>query len=87
VKFSLHGNRGLAILAAGFPASSPIACDAGTPGALIEATVGGGGLSYDAATDQYNYAWKTKKRWKGTCRMLVVEVNDGTRHFAKFRFR
>ena len=24
----------------------------------------------DAATDQYNYVWKTDKAWAGTCRQL-----------------
>jgi len=89
VKFSLGGDRGLMIFAAGYPASSPIACDVSEPGAVIEETVtaGGSSLSYDASTDQYSYIWKTNKSWKGTCRMLVVGLEDGTRHFAKFRFK
>src|SRR6185295_6038373 len=32
VKFSLGGNQGLNIFAAGYPASSPIDCDANDPG-------------------------------------------------------
>ena len=89
VKFSLGGDRGLDIFGAGFPASSPIGCDASEPGSEITETVAAGGssLSYDASTDQYSYIWKTNKSWKGTCRMLVVGFSDGTQHFAKFRFK
>ncbi len=89
VKFSLNGNQGLNIMAAGYPISSPVACDAGEPGAVIEETVNAGGssLTYDAATDRYSYIWKTNKAWKGTCRILVVRLNDGSDHFAKFSFK
>lgn len=89
VKFSLGGNQGLAIFAAGFPASSQIQCDASEPGVVIEETVNAGNssLSYNAPTDQYSYVWKTDRAWKGTCRMLVVKFNDDSQHFAKFRFR
>ena len=89
VKFSLGGNQGLAIFAAGYPASGPIPCDASEPGTVIEETVtaGSSSLSYIATTDQYNYVWKTERPWRGTCRVLVVRFNDGTGHLAKFRFR
>jgi hypothetical protein len=89
VKFSLGGDQGLAIFTAGYPASTAIACDASEPGVVIEETVtaGSSSLSYNAISDQYSYVWKTDKSWKGTCRMLIVGLNDGTQHFAKFRFR
>jgi hypothetical protein len=89
VKFSLGGNQGLAIFAAGYPASSPIQCSDNDPSDVIEETVNAGGssLSYNAATGQYSYIWKTNKAWKGTCRMLVVKLTDGSQHLAKFRFR
>jgi hypothetical protein len=89
VKFSLSGDKGLAIFAPGYPLSSEVACDASEPGSAIEETVNAGGssLSYDAAADQYLYVWKTGKAWKGTCRILVVKLNDGAEHVAKFRFR
>ena len=89
VKFSLGGNQGLAIFAAGYPASSPIPCDESEPGTVIEETVtaGSSSLSYNATTGQYNYVWKTDRPWRGTCRMLVVRFNDGAEHRAKFRFK
>jgi alpha-tubulin suppressor-like RCC1 family protein len=89
VKFSLGGDQGLSIFAAGYPVSGPLACDAIEPDSVIEETVNAAGssLTYDIATDQYNYVWKTNKAWKGTCRMFVVRLIDGTDHLAKFRFR
>src|SRR5215207_6035360 len=89
VKFSLGGSQGLAIFAAGYPASSPITCDASEPGIVIEETVtaSSSSLSYSATADQYNYVWKTDRSWRGACRMLFVRFNDGTEHRAKFRFK
>ena len=77
------------VLAAGYPIATLVACDASAPGDDIEETINAGGssLSYDAATDRYSYVWRTNKAWKGTCRLLVVRLSDGTDHFAKFRFR
>jgi hypothetical protein len=89
VKFSLSGNKGLNILAAGYPVSQQIACTDGAPIDTIEETVtaGGSSLSYDATTGHYIYVWKTNKAWAGTCRILVVRLNDGTEHTAVFRFK
>ena len=49
-------------------------------------TAGNSSLSFDPLTDQYNYVWKTEKSWGGTCRQLVVKLNDGTEHIANFKF-
>jgi Tol biopolymer transport system component len=89
VKFSLSGNKGLNIFAAGYPASSLVACDANEPGSVIDETISAGGssLTYDAAADRYTYVWKTNKAWKGTCRILALRLTDGSNHFAKFRFK
>src|SRR5262249_5231646 len=67
VKFSLGGNQGLAIFAAGFPASQQIACDSSAPISPIEETVAAGAssLSYDPTSNQYIYVWKTDAAWKG----------------------
>ncbi|HLG17492.1 MAG TPA: PxKF domain-containing protein [Blastocatellia bacterium] len=89
VKFSLSGNKGLDIFAAGFPASGVILCDASAPPVDVTETVtaGGSSLNYDAASDQYNYVWKTDSSWAGTCRKLVVKLNDGREHVANFKFK
>lgn len=49
-------------------------------------SAGQSGLAYNEATDTYEYAWKTLKSWRGTCRRLTVTLADGTVHEADFRF-
>jgi PKD repeat protein len=89
VKFSLAGNQGLTILAAGYPTSRQIACDSAAPIDDIEQTVtaGGSSLAYDATSDQYVYVWKTDPTWAGSCRQLIVRLADGTDHRANFKFK
>ncbi|MFL6275963.1 MAG: PxKF domain-containing protein [Blastocatellia bacterium] len=89
VKFSLSGNKGLSIMAAGYPVSGTIACDASAPPNEVTetGTAGSSSLSYDASSDQYVYTWKTEASWAGTCRQLIVKLNDGSTHVANFKFR
>jgi uncharacterized repeat protein (TIGR01451 family) len=89
IKFSLSGNKGIGIFAAGSPASQPISCSTSAPVSDLEGTVtsGGSSLSYDAGSDQYHYNWKTEGSWAGTCRALVVTLNDGSTHTAYFKFK
>ena len=87
VKFSLGGDRGLAIFASGYPASEPIACGSGgLVDGIEETNTANGGLTYDAASDTYNYVWKTEKAWAGTCRQLVLKFDDGSVQRANFKF-
>jgi hypothetical protein len=87
VKFNLNGNMGLNIFATGSPASKIIPCDSSGAVDAIETTVtaGGSSLTYDSIANQYIYVWKTDKSWTG-CRQLVVKLNDGTTHYANFKF-
>jgi hypothetical protein len=89
IKFSLNGNQGLAILAAGYPVSQSMACNTSATSDAVEETVTAGisGLSYDTATDQYTYVWKTQKPWAQSCRRLVLKLNDGSEHTADFGFQ
>jgi hypothetical protein len=89
VKFSLSGYKGLNIFAPNSPASGQIVCNSSDPAVTLEdtTTAGGSSLSYDAGADQYIYVWKTDASWAGTCRQLVVQLNDGSIHRADFRFR
>ncbi len=89
VKFSIGGNLGLNILAAGSPTSQPVSCTTHAPigGSAPTATAGGSGLTYDATANQYTYVWKTQKAWAGTCRQLDVTLADGTVHSALFKFK
>lgn len=89
VKFSLSGNQGLNIFAAGYPKAEKVDCNSAGSLADIEETVtaGGSSLNYDGTTDQYTYVWKTDKAWASTCRKLIVRLIDSTDHVAYFNFK
>jgi dipeptidyl aminopeptidase/acylaminoacyl peptidase len=89
IKFSLSGNKGMNIIAPGFPVSQQIPCTGGVPVDTIDETVTAGSstLTYDATADRYQYVWKTEKSWRGTCRQLTVKLKDGSSHIAWFQFR
>jgi len=88
VKFSLGGDKGLNIFAAGYPVSSAVACAGGTESAVEETvTANSSGLQYDSSADQYIYVWKTDKAWENTCRTLTVKLSDGSVHSANFQFK
>ncbi|MGE5249984.1 MAG: ExeM/NucH family extracellular endonuclease, partial [Bacteroidota bacterium] len=85
VKFSLNGDQGLNIFAAGYPQSVEIDCDTGaiigSPEAVLTT------LLYDPLTDTYVFKWKTPKNvWVNTCRKLTVTLIDGTTRAAYFHF-
>lgn len=87
-KFSLGGNQGLDIIAAGYPKVTSVACTA-TAEDLIEtyaAATANNGLVYDAAANQYNYVWKTQSTWANSCRKFDLMLVDGTHHVAYFKF-
>jgi hypothetical protein len=88
VKFSLNGDMGLNIFAPDSPNSVKIDCSLLSLFAdSVELTVNAGGssLNYDPLTKQYTYVWKTEKAWTG-CRQLVLQLNDGSTHYANFKF-
>ncbi|MBS1115621.1 MAG: uncharacterized protein H6Q87_5 [candidate division NC10 bacterium] len=88
IKFSLDGDQGLNIFTTGYPRSQPVACDVSSVDAVEETvTAGSSSLSYDPTTDEYVYVWKTNKGWAGTCRQLVIQLTDGSKHYANFRFK
>jgi uncharacterized protein len=88
VKFSLNGDHGLDIFAAGSPRVEFVSCATGTTDD-VESTItaGNSSLSYSAGSDQYTYVWKTDKAWAGRCGYLQVTFNDGTTQSALFRLR
>ena len=89
VKFSLSGNKGLSIFAVNNPYTVSLNCNTNDPGVDVTETssAGGSSLGYTAGSDQYIYTWKTESSWAGTCRQLVVTLNDGSVHTANFKFR
>jgi hypothetical protein len=89
VKFSLNGDQGLSIFAAGSPSSKVMSCSTTATNDPVEetSTAGNSSLQYDALADQYVYVWKTDKSWAKTCRQLTVKLADGTTHSANFSFK
>lgn len=88
VKFSLGGDLGLDVLAAGYPKVTSIPCESGVAVDAIEETVTAGSstLTYDAYADQYVYVWKTSKAWANKCYQFELGLNDGTSHTFDVRF-
>jgi Thrombospondin type 3 repeat len=68
--------------------SRPVACASGVATSPVEEAVatGASGLSYDSLTQRFQYNWKSSSGWKGTCRVLTLELADGTKQNALFRF-
>ncbi|WP_170833101.1 PxKF domain-containing protein [Microbulbifer marinus] len=89
IKFGLAGNHGMDILPGGSAMSAAVSCSADLVNELEEETFTSGSsqLQYDAATDSYQYNWKTDKAWRGSCRLLRLSLDDGTVHEAMFAFK
>jgi len=86
IKFSLGGDRGLAILAPGSPVVATIDCSASAPVDDIETTVAASSSGLQYGSNQYSYVWKTTKGSTG-CRQVDVKLVDGTSHVALFKFK
>jgi hypothetical protein len=88
IQFSLGGDFGLGILAAGSPSVQQISCATGVPvnTSTETDTAGSSGLQYNATTGTYTYVWKTSKASKGTCQVFTLGLNDGTVHTANFQY-
>ncbi|MCC6327391.1 MAG: PxKF domain-containing protein [Acidobacteria bacterium] len=81
MSFSLGGNKGLNIFAAGSPSSQQVSCSTGAAvGPFIPAI---GNLMYFG---QYSYYWTTDPSWGGTCRTFSMALNDGSIRTLKFWF-
>ncbi|MCC7306375.1 MAG: PxKF domain-containing protein [Acidobacteria bacterium] len=81
MSFSLGGNKGLNIFAAGSPSSQQVSCATGTP--VGAATPAIGNLMYFG---QYSYYWTTDPAWGGTCRRFSMTLNDGSTRTLNFWF-
>lgn len=89
IRFGLGGDRGLVVLAAGYPRSVGVACDPTDPVDAIEETVSSPsiGLTYQAGTASYQYVWKSDRAWAGTCRQITIKLRDGSIHQALFKLK
>jgi YVTN family beta-propeller protein len=89
IVFSLGGDVGIDVLAAGSPSSGRVDCEhPGTPTTTEPAlSKGGRGLFFNARTGHYVFVWQTERSWKGTCRTFVLALNDGSVHQLTVNFR
>ena len=88
LSFSLGGDQGLDFFRDGYPASASYTCGTTPPTDADEpaATVGAKGFRYDARDDRYIFDWKSSSSWKGTCRVFVLGLADGSTHNLAFQF-
>ena len=86
--FALGGNKGLTVIAAGYPQVQRTSCATGAPigSPQAAATVANVGLVYIPLTGTYLYAWQTSAAWHGTCQTFTLKLTDGSTHTAKFHF-
>ena len=89
VKYSLADANGAAIAnlqSFASLASAPASCDGSVAGPW-EAAAGTGpnGVRYDGESQQFHFNWKTERGWAGSCRVLRLQLNDGSAHLALFR--
>ena len=84
IPFSLTGNQGLDVVTPG-TRSRQISC---RTFAQSGPTAGAQGkLEYAKKSDRYTYTWSTQTLWKGTCRVFILALKDGTEHQAYFKFK
>ena len=78
----------MAISHTGYPLSRPVDCATSTATArpMRSYSEHRSADTLQAATDVYQYAWKTQAGWAGSCRALVIKLVDGTEHKVFFRF-
>ena len=86
--FTLGGNFGLSVLAAGSPSSVAVSCPSDTPHLVSGAHEGTpSGLAFPPGASHYSYGWQTDPAWAGSCRQFSLQLNDGTPpHLATFMF-
>jgi putative peptide zinc metalloprotease protein len=84
VTFGLGGDRGSNVLAAGYPRWREIECAVRAPSTTTMAN--NLQVTPDSSSGRYAYVWDTSDAWAGTCKRLVLKLNDGTQHSADFRF-
>ncbi len=66
--------------------SAPIACDASPSDIVEEQLTSPGSTVFRYDGTQFIFNWQTTKGWSG-CRLLQVQLADGTSHYAKFNFK
>jgi hypothetical protein len=89
IRFELGGNQGLDVIEEGWPKVAQVGCDftaepeAGEPARhprwFRE-------LVFRKSKKRYMMVWQTDRRWAGTCRQFMLQLDDGTVRRADFKF-
>jgi hypothetical protein len=93
IRFSLDGFRGdeNAVLMPGYPQSRQFPCGQASPDFDTGDPAESGRLNlildYNPVFDEYTFQWKPPKAYRGTCRQLILKLQDGSTHRIDFRFR
>jgi hypothetical protein len=87
IRFTLHGFRGPKPEADGYPRSTR--CGGGDVEVIARAAKKNKKpvFTYVRRADQYVMLWKTEKKWAGSCREFVLQLDDGSVHTAQFQFK
>jgi hypothetical protein len=89
LRFNIGGDRGADPLASNQPSSQAIDCGTGLPLQFAITTPtdsANNKLTYNAAQQRYHYNWETLPEWAGTCRQVILTLDDGTQLRARFEF-
>ena len=87
VKFSLGGNRGLAIFATGYPLASKITCDSAAPWTRSRRRDISQRTRLRRGYQPVQVHWKTPKTYAGACYRLDLKMIDGSAFSANFKFK
>jgi Tol biopolymer transport system component len=83
LKFSLDGDHGLGVVAK--TTWQAATCGDWTPTGPIDPA--DGKLSYSGSTDRYKEIVASNSSWKGSCRVLRLDLNDGTHPEVRVHFK
>ncbi|HEX6262351.1 MAG TPA: M36 family metallopeptidase [Actinomycetota bacterium] len=87
--FNIGEDRGPNPLASNSPASQEIDCTTRTAVQYAITTntdSTNGKLTFNKNLQRYHYNWATSADWAGTCRQVIITLDDGTQLRADFRF-
>jgi extracellular elastinolytic metalloproteinase len=88
LRFDIGGDRGPNPLASNAPAWQQIDCATQAPLQFAVTTPADrdGAFTFNRAQQRYQFNWATSADWAGTCRQLIVTLDDGKQLRASFRF-
>ena len=84
VRIASTNNQGVLLRKSSVPGSFEIPCDGRTPVPAIGVETSS--LTVTGEVSDTAFDWQTEESWKGTCRLMVVELSDRRDYAIKVRF-